>query len=283
MAPVPTSRERTDLKLILENIHSVKSGIDTQQLVEPATLFLAEILPITEQKVAAALDYHSVPKCGLEVFVTADFIDDTAKGLNQMEQVEDDLSVGTVMLDAIYVRLPHVDCDRFNSGLLLPGHNSEEKIERLLAAAFAHPNHPAGEVVKNHSHIIVASLQGDFIDGQDTQAGIIRLAEFSLNENLIDRFDGLGIQLQVTGYVLNGHDLTKLIDILSQPEGNAFVGIGKAELPGLRLPALHRRLHQADTGRVDSPAAGMSVLRLADHDNREICLQLEHFKIQMSC
>jgi|GEM_PF-2957263 len=54
---------------------------------------------------------------------------------------------------------------------------------------------------------------------------------------LINRFDGLGIQIQMASNVFNGHDLAQFVDVARQPMRDPLTGIREAELLHLGFAA----------------------------------------------
>jgi len=75
-----------------------------------------------------------------------------------------------------------------------------------------------------------ALADGDFINGQHPQSGGIRFSEFLFQKRFIDSFDRFGVEVQVGGNILDRHELTQIMNVLSQTMRHAFRGVSKTQL-----------------------------------------------------
>jgi hypothetical protein len=68
-------------------------------------------------------------------------------------------------------------------------------------------------------------LDGNLVDGKDSETVEIRSTVLFLQEGLIDLLDGLPIESQMLGHFCDRHLLAELVDISSQALGDSLIGI----------------------------------------------------------
>ncbi len=138
-------------------------------------LFVRQVFVVFQQQVTAVFEHLFLCFRRRRIFRTPNLVDHLAERLHQMKQVEHNFRLRTMRLHAVDVRLPHVHRHRFDPGLLHIRHPAEKRVQRFLAAALAHPYHPAAHIVQHHRHVPMAFLDGDFVNGQNAQTRIISL------------------------------------------------------------------------------------------------------------
>lgn len=151
-------------------------------------------------------------------------------------------------------------------------------------SAFAHPNHSSRFVIQYVRHILMPFANRDLVNG-DSQAFALRSAMRLLQKVFIDRFDGLGIQIEMARHVLDRHRFAQLVDVACQPMRDSLTGIGKVELlhPGMSAgrtphPAIfdpEECLSGTDVQIADEPSAVMRV----NLPRSVACVQMENTEL----
>lgn len=214
------------LETIFENIEFGEGFVHLEESIEMlSSLSAADPAFVHEEEIFRSFDDGFVGFGGFLVFQVAHRIDDTAKGRNHVVEIEHDLHMRDFVLDGFDIRVPHVHGDGLQALLLLFGHQIEEFGEGFAGMLFFHPDHPAGFVIQDNSHVSMAFLDGDFVDCQDSKAVEFGRSVFFLQEGFVDFFDRFPIQLQMLGHLLDRHNLAEFVDILSHALGHAAIRV----------------------------------------------------------
>jgi hypothetical protein len=73
-------------------------------------------------------------------------------------------------------------------------------------------------------------VNGYLIEHQHLQIVEIIPPESALQKGFVDVFDGLGVDMQVFGHVLDSKHFTQVVNVSSHPVCNMLTGIGKGQL-----------------------------------------------------
>jgi hypothetical protein len=147
-----------------------------------------------------------------------------------MKQVEDDLHMGEFLLDSFNIRVPHIHHDGLLGFSLAFPQTIEKSTQGSGLAISADPDHASSQIVQNHGQVPMPFADRNLVECQNPKALVIGLAILPFQKELVDVLDGLPIQAQVFGYFFDGHDLAEVVDVLSQPKGDAQVRVEESQV-----------------------------------------------------
>jgi len=215
------------LQVVLEHIDNIQVLVQRQELFQAVSLLWGEVLLVLQQQVLGASEDRLLLLFGPVQFVEANPVDDFGVIADDMELVEDHRGLRGTGLDGGNIRIPHVDGN---------GHDAlsnplpdfvEEAFQGCLATAFPDPYDPGALQIQHQGQVFMVLLVGDFIDGQETQAGVVGVGEGSLQSSLIDLLDRLPVHTQQLGDVCHWQMLAETSDELF--EAPRVAGIGRCE------------------------------------------------------
>jgi len=257
---------------IPKHVHLRERLVELPQRLQMLVV-LAPAHTLSQQEIAGAFEDLLVLGRGFSIFASAHLVDEPAVGGHHVEEVEDDLYVRHGLGEGLDVGLMHVHVNRLQGLFLLIGHTVEEGEQGLLGASLAHPDHPAGLVVDDHGHVVVALAQGDLVDGEDVEPAVVGLGVILLQEGLVDALDRLPVQAEVAGHVGEGHDLAQFVDAPRQASGHPLPGVDRFQALD-NDPLAHRAEDlavgkaQAHAGRGEVEITHRAHLRGADARGR---------------
>ena len=179
-----------------------------------------------------------------------------------MELVEDDLGLrGVAGLERRGAEgLPHVHDGQADSPGFLGAEPGIEGIHAGFGAVgAAEPDGPAAQQVADDDAVRVPGADGEFVDADDLGSRAAGAVELLPHVLLVELLDGVPIEVQVLGHVLDGGDPAVAADAEGEALGvKRVVGepVEAFALHGLALPA-----EDAADGefQVDAPAAAVEV------------------------
>ena len=231
ICPCPGSIRPDMFEFIFEDQDRIDDFVQAQELFQVLSIFKStDVAPVSQQKIFCAFEDLFVGFRGFPVFAVTHFIDDPGELGHDMKQVENYLDMGDFRSHGHDIGVPHIHYHCFQLLPLLPAHTREKSPEGSRFSVFSDPNHTAALVVQDHGQIAVAFADRDFVDGQDTKPSIVGLAELFFQELLVDGFDRFPVQSQMSGDLLDGHDLREPENITCQPLGHPQIGIEEIEL-----------------------------------------------------
>ena len=258
------------LELILEHVDDVQGFVDREEFVKPIPLGHAEVLLVTEQEVAAALDVTTSGLGLLLRLVKAHSVDDltTVPG-DDMEAVVDEGRVRTHLLQGVAVGTRHVEREGLDRSELVVRELTEEALDGLLAPVLTHPDEVPGFEVEDRGHVAVALVDTNLVDRQEPEPIVARGADFAEQAPLVYLLDGVPGQAEVLGHLFDGQIPTQVLDSLleaarrSSERVEEHVGLDSNAAIGaphftMRNVEIHSRLGQA---QVAHPADVIAVDR----------------------
>ena len=258
------------LELILEHVDDVQGFVDREEFVKPIPLGHAEVLLVTEQEVAAALDVTTSGLGLLLRLVKPHSVDDltTVPG-DDMEAVVDEGRVRTHLLQGVAVGTRHVEREGLDRSELVVRELTEEALDGLLAPVLTHPDEAPGFEVEDRGHVAVALVDTNLVDRQEPEPIVARGADFAEQAPLVYLLDGVPGQAEVLGHLFDGQIPTQVLDSLleaarrSSERVEEHVGLDSNAAIGaphftMRNVEIHSRLGQA---RVAHPADVIAVDR----------------------
>ena len=216
------------LELILENINTAEGMIEFQQRRQSILLFTRQVVHVFEQQVSAVLDNLSVVASGPCVFAASNLVNNPAKTLHHVEKVKDDFRPRAVVSDPVDIRLPHIHCHGLNCVFLACGKNFEERIERFLLAALAHPDDSTAEKIRHDVYVLMPFMNVYLNEHHHPQ-----IVETVPSEELLQKrspwrslvlarrfvkvFDVLRINIEMLCDVLSCEHIAQLLNVSVQP------------------------------------------------------------------
>ena len=203
------------LELILEHVDDVQGFVDREEFVKPIPLGHAEVLLVTEQEVAAALDVTTSGLGLLLRLVKPHSVDDltTVPG-DDMEAVVDEGRVRTHLLQGVAVGTRHVEREGLDRSELVVRELTEEALDGLLAPVLTHPDEAPGFEVEDRGHVAVALADTNLVDRQEPEPIVARGADFAEQAPLVYLLDGVPGQAEVLGHLFDGQIPTQVLDSL---------------------------------------------------------------------
>lgn len=186
---------------------------------------LLDLSSVHQEQIPATTDDLSMGQRRFAIFRIPDRINHPVEGCYHMIQIEDDLHMRDVKGHCQDVRVPHVHSHSFNIAFLFFAHHLKELMKRFEGTSLGHPDDPSRFVIQDDGHILMPFLDGNLVDGKDSQTVEVGSTILFLQEGLVDLLDGLPIESQMLGDFCYGHRLAELEDISSQAFGDSLIGI----------------------------------------------------------
>ena len=194
--------------------------VGTEEELQSRPALLVEVVPPRQQVVLLPLDERPGRSRQAGVLVLADGVEGRAQVAQDMELVEDDLGLWCVTgLERRGAKgLPHVHDGQADSAGFRGAEPGIEGIHAGLGAVgAAEPDGPAAEQVTDDDAVRVPGADGEFVDADDLGARAAGSVELLPHVLLVELLDGVPLEEQVLGRVLDGGDPA----VASDPEGKA--------------------------------------------------------------
>ena len=214
---VPQLAER-----LLEEVGLVQPLVGLEQQLQGLPPLGSEVLPAREQVVPLPLDEPPVLPRQAGVFPLADLVHRLPQVAQDVELVVQDRGLrGVPLLEGgVAERLPHVHDRQADFAAFLRAEPGEELVQaRLGAVLAAEPDGPAPFQVADHDAVLVSLGDGDLVDADDPGSRAARPAELLPHVLLVQFLDGVPIEEQFLGHLLDGGLAAASADEEGEPLG----------------------------------------------------------------
>ena len=213
-------------KLVLEHPGAVDTAVGVAQAVEKAGMALGAISGVHAKQPAQPLD--RLAAFGIEgaPLLLAHLVHGFVQGLDDVEAVDDQRGVGTVMLDRLGVGAAHIATGPQNARFLpLAQALIEEPVNALSALALADPQDPGAVQIIDQGGELAALAEGDLVDAQGGYTADFMAVSYPVDDPVQQVRECRGRHTQDLGGGLLGHDLAQGTEAPLQAVADARIGI----------------------------------------------------------
>ena len=214
------------LKLVLEHPGAVDTAVGVAQAVEKAGMALGAISGVHAKQPAQPLD--RLAAFGIEgaPLLLAHLVHGLVQGLDDVEAVDDQRGVGTVMLDRLGVGAAHIATGPQNARFLpLAQALIEEPVNALSALALSDPQDPGAVQIIDQGGELAALAEGDLVDAQGGYTADFMAVSYPVDDPVQQVRECRGRHTQDLGGGLLGHDLAQGTEAPLQAVADARIGI----------------------------------------------------------
>ena len=185
---------------LLQQIGSVKRLVGPLDLAQLATLPLADVFGVLQQRPPRSLDrLREVTALGFAHHLTSNLVDRVVGQLLDVEAIEDDISLRGVLLNGELVSGGHVHGHRLEPQTGFWSDLGEESCQRLGALALAGPDDPTAIVIDDDRQVAVSLAIAELIDTDAAQSVQSARVELAIDDATNDHPDGAPVNAQQLG------------------------------------------------------------------------------------
>jgi len=126
-------------QFFFQDYHDKDVLVEVEEFSQVRLLIGLQARPVLKEQVFGASEDILVFPGSLFIFIQSHLIDDAAKSGHDMEQVEDNFDMGSLLLHGLDIRVPHIHGDGLKCLYLVFGHAMKKGFEGVAAPAFGLP------------------------------------------------------------------------------------------------------------------------------------------------
>src|SRR5262249_13732484 len=243
------------VKRLLEEVGLIQPFVGPEQQPQGLPPRQGKVLPVRQQRVPLPLDETPVLPAQAGILPFAHLFQRFPQVAEDVELVVEDRGLRGIPLlgGGGAERLPHVHNRQTDFAAFGGAQPGEELVQALLGAVLAaEPDGPAPVQVADHDAVLVALADADLVDADHPGSGVAGPAELFAHVLLVQLLDGVPVEEEFLGHVLDGSLATAPAHEEGEPLGVQRV-VGEPVPPfALHAPAPHTLDPAQGVGEVDT-------------------------------
>jgi hypothetical protein len=204
----------------LQQVGGIEALVGRQKRLQGLPAIQRQVLVAAQQDILLALDVAPLRACKPGVFALSHCVERLTQMTHDVELVQQDGRLGRFIVRRVAKRLPHVHHRQTDAtGLLLAQPIIELVHAGLRAILAAKPDRSAPDQVADDDAVGVTLSDRDFVDADGLGARRTRFLQLGGHVLLVQFLDGVPVQMQFFGDILDAARATAAPDIPGKPLG----------------------------------------------------------------